>query len=325
MITALSVAAAGKTATSTKAGGRQSGEVKADSMVYDSPTEWRIFTIDGPGIAFALDADLLWIASDKAVASMGASRTKKSEVVRYKKLGNMEPSGVARIAVDKQGGVWFGSNGGVAIKNGTTFTNYNADKGLSDNNVTAIVVTADNDVWVGTENGLNLYSSGSWKKYLTKDGLVSNKIQCLLVDKNGSLWVGTDKGISVYSMGKWTTHSMKNSMSWNDTKALGLDSRNGTVWAAVGEKDVNTWDGKSWNVYMDIGAGITSIMVDSQGRVWFGSATGLIKFNGDDWISDTKKLGVPAAQIHQLYKDDKGNLWYGMESGVIRLENPYPH
>lgn len=326
MIGALSVFAAGnKAASPTKAKGKQDGEVKADSMVYDQPTEWRIFSAEGPSLAFAIQGDLLWIASDKLVASMGTSTKKKSEMVRYKKVGDISPEGITCIAADRQGGVWFGSKAGVAAKNGSLFTTYTVNNGLSDDGVTAMVVTPDNGVWVGTENGLNLYSAGSWKKYSTKDGLVSNKIQALLVDKNGNVWAGTDKGISVYGAGKWTTHSMKNGMSWNDTKALGLDPRNGAVWVAVGEKDVNTYDGKAWNVYMDIAQGIASIMVDSQGRVWLGTATGLIKFNGDEWVNDPSKLGVPAKQINQMYKDDDGNLWYGMETGVIRLDNPYPH
>lgn len=326
IIGALSAAfAAGNKSGTTKTGSRQVGESKADSMVYDEPTQWRIFSADGPSLAFAVQGDLLWIASDKLIASMGTGNTKKSELVRYKKVGEVTPDAITCIAPDRQGGVWFGSKTGVVVKNGTHFTTYTVDSGLSDNGVRAIVVTADNGVWVGTENGLSLFSAGAWKKFSTKEGLVSNKVQALLVDKSGNVWVGTDKGISVYSAGKWTTHSMKNGMSWNDTKALGLDSRSGAVWAAVGEKDINTYDGKAWNVYMDIAQGIVSIMVDTQGRVWLGTASGLIKFNGDEWVNDPSKLGVPAKQINQIYKDDDGNLWYGMETGVIRLDNPYPH
>jgi ligand-binding sensor domain-containing protein len=321
LIGAVSVLAAG----GNKAGSKQTGEVKADSMVYDEPTQWRIFSIDGPSAAFALQGDLLWLASDKQVASMSIGSTKKSEVVRYKTLGTMTPEGITCIAVDRQGGVWFGGNNGIAVKNGTQFTTYTTESGLPDNGVTAIAVTPDGTVWAGTGNGLSAFSAGSWKKYGKSEGLVSDKIQALLVDKNGHIWIATDKGISVYGNGKWTTHSMKNGMSWNDTKAFGLDKRTGTVWAAAGEKDVNSFDGKTWNVYMDIAQGINSIMVDSRGRVWFGSATGLIKFNGDDWINDVKKLGVPAAQVNQMLSDEEGNLWYGMESGVIRLANPYPH
>ena len=321
MIGAVSVLAAG----GNKAAGKQTGETKADSMVYDEPVQWRIFSIDGPGVAFALQGDLLWISSGTQVASMGIKNTKKNELTRYKALGAVSSEGITGIAIDKQGNVWFGGKNGVIMKNGAQFTGYTAENGLSDNTINGIVATPDGNVWVGTDNGLNCYSAGSWKKYSTGEGLASDKIQTLLVDKSGSVWAGTDKGISVFTNGKWTTHSTKNGMSWNDTRALGLDPRNGSVWAFVGQKDINTWNGKSWDVYMDIAPGIKSIMIDSQGRVWCASSTGLIKFNGDEWVNDPSKLGVPAKEIYQMYKDEAGNLWYGMETGVIRLENPYPH
>jgi len=117
---------------------------------------------------------------------------------------------------------------------------------------------------------------------------------------------------------------MKSGMSWNDTRALAFDRRKETVWAAVGDKDVNTFDGQKWNVYMEIQQGITSIMVDSQSRIWFGSPAGIIKFNGDDWVSDPKQLGIPAAPVYQLFCDEKGNMWFAMETGVVFRTNPYP-
>ncbi len=123
---------------------------------------------------------------------------------------------------------------------------------------------------------------------------------------------------------KWTLHDMKKGLSWNDVKALAQDSRKNVIWAAVGEKDVNCFENGKWNTYMEIQPGITSIMVDTQSRIWFGSETGLLKFNGDEWISDPKQLGIPAAQVFSLHRDNGGNLWFAMESGVVRLANPYP-
>jgi ligand-binding sensor domain-containing protein len=76
---------------------------------------------------------------------------------------------------------------------------------------------------------------------------------------------------------------------------------------------------------MDIQQGIVAIMADTQSRIWFGSAAGLIKFNGDEWVSDPRQLGVPAAPVYQLACDEKGNMWFGMETGVVFRTNPYPY
>jgi ligand-binding sensor domain-containing protein len=128
----------------------------------------------------------------------------------------------------------------------------------------------------------------------------------------------------VFKGGLMSSHSMQNGLSWNEVKALGFDARTNTMWAAVGEMDINAFDGGSWKVYMDIREGVRSILCDTQSRVWFGSASGLMKFNGTEWISEVQKLGIPATQVNQIQRDGEGNLWFGTESGVIFLKNPYP-
>jgi ligand-binding sensor domain-containing protein len=308
-----------------KAKGSQEDDVKADSMVYDQPTEWRVYSLDGPAKAFALLGDQLWLSTDAEVGML-TTREKKNEVKRFKTLGAMPAEGIVAVAIDRQGGIWFGGPNGVAQKSGAQFNVFTAPKDISDNNVTDIAIGSDGTVWVGTENGLNAWNGSAWKKYSTKDGLVSNKIQALLADKRGTFWVGTNKGICAWNCIKWTSQTMKNGMSWNDTKALGYDGKTGLLWAAVGEKDVNSFDGQKWNVYMDILEGITSIMADTHSRIWFGSGTaGLVKFNDEEWVSDPGKLGVPGAQFFQIFCDEGGNQWFANETGVVRMANPYPY
>jgi ligand-binding sensor domain-containing protein len=317
LIAAVSVCAAGGK-------GNKSGEARADSVVYDQPTEWRMFSIDGAVHAAALQGSVLWCATESAIASINTKGGKKIEEQRFKMLGAMSSGGITAIAVDKQDGVWFGGPNGVTVKKGAQFTGFTTENGLSDNKVTAITVTAAGAVWVGTESGANQYSGGTWKQFTQKEGLASNKIQAMCADGKASVWFGTDKGISVFDGLTWKSYTTKDGISWNDIKAIAYDRRKETIWAAVGEKDVNSFDGKSWSVFMDIQQGIISIMADTQSRIWFGTGTGLIKFNGDDWISDPKQLGVPAAQVYQLFCDEKGNMWFATENGVIFRANPYP-
>jgi len=313
MIAALSVLAAG---------GKKGP--KADSVVYDTPNEWRLFSIDWPVRAFALQGAVLWCGTERFVASVNTRSVKKPEAQRMKEIGAMPADSVSAIAVDNQGRIWFGGPNGAAMKNGKEVTTFTSENGLPDNAVSVIAAARDGSVWAGTASGAAQYKDGTWRQFTVKDGLVSNKIQAILTDVKGAVWFGTDKGISVYDGTSWTSHTMKNGMSWNDTKAMAFDRRKETVWAAVGEKDVNCFDGQKWNVFMDIQQGIVAIMADSQSRIWFGSAAGLMKFNGDDWVSDPKLLGVPSAPVYQLYCDEKGNMWFGMETGVVFRANPYP-
>ncbi len=292
-------------------------EVKADSVNYEKPNEWKLFASNAPVKAFVLAKDMLWYATDEMVF---AQPMKSKNYQQYSKLGTIPSAGVKGMAQDGSGKVWFATPAGVAVRSGNDFTSYTSENGLPDNNATC-VATRGGDVWVGTSNGAAQFTGGAWKVYTTAQGLVSNNVQTAVIDNKGTVWLGTDKGISSFDGTKWTTHNMKSGLSWNSTHALAVDSKN-KIWAAVGEKDVNCYTGTEWKTYLEIQPGITSIMDDTR-RTWFGTETGLLRFNGEDWVTDPNAIGIPAAQVFQMNMDASGNLWFAMERGVLCLSNPY--
>lgn len=298
----------------------EDANVKAKETVYEKPPEWKMYSAGAPVVAFAVARDALWYATQESIYS--TSLTKVGGKQKYPQTDKIPATDVTSMAIDASGRLWVAGKNGVAVRNANKFTSYTTEEGIPDNAVNDIVASSDGKVYIATENGAAVFENGAWKKI---EGLVSEKVQALAIDKKGAVWFGTNKGISVNSNGSWTVYDMKKGkLSWNNVKALAVDMRKGEVWAAVGDKDVNSFDGGSWKTYLEIQDGIKTIMVDSQSRIWFGTETGLIKFNGDEWITDSKKLGIPAAQIQKLFKDGNGNLWFAMESGVIKLNNPYP-
>ncbi len=301
-------------------------QTKVDSIVYDKATEWKLFRGDGgPATHFTLQGATLWQSNADKVSSLNVNAQPKNNGYKsYPTLGTLPASGVTAMATDSNGAVWFGTGSGLAMLKGAAFTVFTKENGLPSNAVTCIFPVSDGRVWVGTAEGLGLYKGGAWTAYTKAQGLRGDQIRCMTLDQRGALWVGTNMGISILLDGKWTSQSMDNGMSWNDTKALAFDGRGKKMWAAVGEQDVNSYDGKSWQVYMGIQDGILCIMADTQSRIWFGSSAGLLKFNGEEWINDPAKLGVPAKLVSQMYRDAGGNLWFGSENGVIFLKNPYP-
>lgn len=297
-------------------------KVKAKEIVYEKPTEWRVFSAGAPVVAFTLNKDILWYVTADAVFS---SSTKQKDVQKFPTLGSIPGSGIVAIAADASGKVWLAGPNGISVKNGTQFTNYTTENGLPDNNVKDLLIAPDGKIWVATAKGAAVFDGSSWKVYTTKEGLSSDNTTVVAADSKGGIWVGSMKGISVLNGSSWTIWDMKKGMSYNSVKALAWDKRTNTMWAAVGEKDINCFVDGSWKVYMDIATDITSIMVDTQSRIWIGHAAGVIKFNGDEWISDSKKHGIPAASIQEMHCDGNGNLWYATENGVLRLANPYPY
>lgn len=305
--------------------GSQKHETKVDSMSYETGAEWKIYSTGGAVKGFALYNNTVWSVTEAGITSITVVASKKGDMQTYKDLGGIPAKDATCIAVDYSGVVWIGTKAGLVMKTKDSFKVFTKDKGLSDNAVNKILPGRAGKLWIATENGVSLYQNGAWTAYTSKDGLAGDNVRDIVMGPDGTVWFGTNKGISCLNGTTWSTYNMKNGLSWNDTKALGFDSKTGKVWAAVGDKDINAYDGKSWKVFMEVGESIVAIMVDTQSRVWIATATGLIKFNGDEWITDPQKIGIKAAQVTQMQRDEKGNLWFGMESGVLKLDNPYPY
>jgi ligand-binding sensor domain-containing protein len=295
-------------------------KINAKEIVYEQPTEWSVYPADEPVVAFAIRGDELWYAT---ASSVYCASIKKRLVQPYAMLGTMPGTDVTCMTTDGNT-VWIGGKNGVAMRGAKDFTIFTAENGLPDNAVTAIA-GGGGKIWAGTEKGLGCYSGGSWKKFTTANGLSADKVTAIVVDDNNKVWVGTLKGISVSDGASWTIYDMKKkNLSWNNVKALTYDPRKYTVWAAVGDRDINSFVKGKWSTFMDIQSDITSLMVDTQSRLWVGSSNGLIKYNGDEWINDPKKLNIPAAQVQCMHRDEAGNLYFACENGIVRLVNPYP-
>lgn len=305
--------------------GSQKHETKVDSISYETGAEWKIFQTGGAVRGFALGNNGIWSVTEGGITYLNLGSGKKSDMQTYKDLGGIPAADATCIAVDNAGVVWVGTKSGLAMRTKDSFKLFTKENGLSDNAVNKVLPAKGGKLWVATDNGVSLLQGGSWTVYGTKDGLAGDKVHDIVIGEAGSVWFGTNKGISSFDGSKWTTYNMKSGLSWNDTKALAYDGRANTIWAAVGEKDMNSFDGKSWKVFMDVGDGVIAIMADSQSRIWIATASGLMKFNGEEWISDAQKIGITAAQVSQMHKDEKGNLWFGMETGVLKLDNPYPY
>jgi ligand-binding sensor domain-containing protein len=297
-----------------------SQEVKADSVSFDKPNEFRIYRSNSPVKAFVVVGDVVWYATDEIVTSLNI-RTNAQQ--RFPRLGTIASEGVKAMAVDGSGQIWIASPGGVAVRSGNNFTAYTAENGLPDNNALSLAVSKG-DVWVGTANGAARFRNGSWTTFTTEQGLVSNKVQAVVVDSKGTVWFGTDRGINSFDGSKWQLYDARQRhLEWNDVKALAVEPGTDVIWAATGPKDIARFDGKEWRKYMEIHPGVTSIMNDTR-RTWFGSPTGLFRLNTDgEWVFDPNRLGIPASQVYQMFRDGRGDLWFAMEQGVLWLNNPY--
>ena len=67
---------------------------------------------------------------------------------------------------------------------------------------------------------------------------------------------------------------------------------------------------------------VNTIYQDRNGFIWFGTKTGLFRFDGSDRRHYTLKDGLPDACITAIAEDASGKLWLGCANGMIAwIEN----
>ncbi|PST83018.1 hybrid sensor histidine kinase/response regulator [Pedobacter yulinensis] len=181
------------------------------------------------------------------------------------------------FAEDGQGNLWAGS-----LRNGLLFYNartrasgrFSVDGGnknsLSNNSINGLFVDSNGDLWAATENGLCRYrkKTRDFEVFDKANGFPSNVFYKIAEDKHKNLWITTAGGLSAYALGTGRIT--------NYSKANGLLS-----------------DQFNYN------SGYT----DKQGRMYFGSVNGLVRFSPDDFKTNTYTAPVYLTGL-QIYNDE---------------------
>lgn len=164
----------------------------------------------------------------------------------------MSQDRISSIAEDKNGNMWFGTDGfGICKYDGKTFTNFTTADGLCDNMIYELKADSKGDLWIGTFNGgLSKYDGKKFTNY-TKEAIINGEeVSGFYEDKKGNLWFAAENnGVYKYDGNTFTNYYKNNSLPTN---------------------------------------GILCIYEDREERFWFGGWGGLFRFDGNTFTSVTR-------------------------------------
>ena len=230
---------------------------------------------------------------------------------------------VTAIAAGPAGEVWVATNGGLAqlARSGDrthwqTATVENA--GLPYPTVLGLAVDGRGVAWAATGHGAAMVrprgsggSGGSGNRAFTGRNapLLHQILDAVYVDPAGRIWFGGAGGVNVYQ----PPASSDGEGEW-----------------LVGFNAQSTGGGlPDSQVYTIVG--------DSRGRVWFGTAGGaaaltpaparhgLGAYDADRWQTFTR-ANAPLAhdQVHAILEDRQGRIWFGTHAGISVLDEAIP-
>jgi ligand-binding sensor domain-containing protein len=138
-------------------------------------------------------------ASDEGQGKEYGSGFRQHHMIAGKQNLMANPDFIISSVVDRRNRKWFGTWGaGVALFDGTGWTNYTAKDGLGGNYIFALALDREGRVWAGTNGGASWFDGAHWRTIDRSKGLRDNNVLSLLFDRKGRRWFGTTKGLSVF-------------------------------------------------------------------------------------------------------------------------------
>ncbi|WP_188460409.1 two-component regulator propeller domain-containing protein [Marivirga lumbricoides] len=222
------------------------GVSKYDGKAFTNFTTQNGLSSDRVWSIFHDSKGIIWAGTAKGLSRYDDGKFKSFPIPNH-------PQSVVRsIAEDKQGNLWFGTDGeGVFKYDGNSFTAITPTDELSDKHVMSILADSKGNIWIGTRfGGISKYDGQSFVNYSTDNGIGNNEVCTIYEDRKGSIWFSAEGfGIYRYQKGEITNYSQQ----------VGLNIR-----------------------------AVQSILEDKQGRFWVGGGDGLYRRAGNEYINITK-------------------------------------
>ncbi|MCB0685049.1 MAG: hypothetical protein KDC53_00950 [Saprospiraceae bacterium] len=246
---------------------------------------------------------------------------------------------VRNILQDKDGHLWFGTNGyGVAHYDGKRVSYYSVNESFHGQQITGMTEDSVHNLWFATDQGVVKYpwaiNSNQSKKQFTNftDPQYFGGQRCWSIhaDRKGYIWAGAETGIFRFDGLQWSPFKLPYPEEIN-----GDFITSGTSWCITEDKAGNIWfstngygafkfDGQSFTQYTQTDGladnSVDVILEDSKGNMWFGTRFGGIsRYDGTSFTNYTEQDSIGNNEVCEIYEDREGNIWLSSEGyGVYR-------
>lgn len=230
---------------------------------------------------------------------------------------------VNAIIEDEKGRIYVATREGLSIIDNKKISNYTQKDGLKADNIKSLYKGMTHGVYIGSENGLYKLSHDSIKEI---PEFKNKNINCLIKLSNNTLCIGSNEGLYFYGH-QGTIHIDSSSGLPNPdvTSVVELKSKNTLL---IGTKKglafYNMQTQKCTNYFIENGLideHITTILAEHDEKIWIGTTSGLMLFDGFTFhfynIGEENNANI----IRSLILDYEDNLWIGTHSGFFKYRD----
>lgn len=248
----------------------------------------------------------IWMGSADGEGLLKLENNKLTFYSDYNGLINNSPQFITQ---DSKGNLWIGTEKGISIFNGESFTNFTKKHGLAGDLVSVILEDKTGEFIIGTEGGLSFFDGKSFTNYSPGQTPQGNDIRSLVKDKYGNLWIGTyGGGLHRYDGRSFYTYTTEQGLPDNVATQVALT------------KEENIIIGTNNGIALLTGFKHVSnakISGNSSTNKYFPAQNNLsneeLKDYAPVWELYNPKTGYPVMDVnrgqHAIFEDSRGKLW----------------
>lgn len=218
------------------------------------------------------------------IGTLGEGAFRLGKNGQLQQLSGVQNQYVLSVFADDDNSLWIGSDGnGLSRLKPRQFEVIEPSRGLT---VRSVCEDLEGGVWMSFNAldfagaGAGYYRNQQFRGYGRLEGLMNPTVYSVLVDHRGQIWAGTQGGLFTL-------------FETNFVFATGTEALQSPVFA---------------------------IHQDAQRLIWFGTASGLVRWNGSNSLTTmTTKDGLSSDQISAVADDRAGNLWVGTKTSGLNV------
>ncbi len=248
---------------------------------------------------------------------------------------------VRAIRVDREGNVWFGTNGGgLSVYLGGLFEWSAHSENPEVLAVWSMVIDDDGIMWMGTDGGLVRYTRKGAERgraselFTVAEGLPHNSIRALYLDDDGTLWLAS-KGGGLSTFDRASGAIRRVGVLPTDKLLSMVGGSHGEIWLGTYGWGVLRYfpagPGRSARVEhyplteSGTGTDVYTVYRDRSGTLWAGATDiGLVRFvpHGDPqqhgrFVVYGRERGIEHLAIDSIVEDQDGFLWVSADDGGL--------
>lgn len=166
------------------------------------------------------------------------------------------------------------------------------------------------------DRSINQFYHTAWT---AKEGAPS-QIYALAQTADGYLWIGSQRGLFQFDGVQFRPYEPPPGVRFpsNNINSL-MATPDGGLWVSFNPSGVGFLKGGRFISFDQPRFELASFVRDLDGRIWAGTRTGLLLFDGNDWLEIKENWNFTGHRIWTMSVDRSGTLWVAVDSTLAFL------